>query len=71
MLLTAMDILVLRGAWLDDDGQIRNSLLRNNGDGTFVDVTHAAGFAEPARPTQAAVWGDFDNDGDLDVYVAQ
>ena len=64
-----MDILVLRGAWLDDDGQIRNSLLRNNGDGTFVDVTHAAGIAEPARPTQAAVWGDFDNDGDLDLYV--
>ena len=64
-----MDILVLRGAWLDDDGQIRNSLLRNNGDGTFVDVTHAAGLAEPARPTQAAVWGDFDNDGDLDLYV--
>lgn len=66
-----MDILVLRGAWLRDDGQIRNSLLRNNGDGTFVDVTHSAGLAAPARPTQAAVWGDFDNDGDLDLYVGK
>ena len=64
-----IDILVLRGAWLKDDGQIRNSLLRNNGDGTFTDVTRAAGLADPARPTQAAVWGDFDNDGDLDLYI--
>ena len=63
------DILVLRGAWLLDDGQIRNSLLRNNGDRTFTDVTRQAGVAEPARPTQAAVWGDFDNDGDLDLFV--
>ena len=65
-----IDILVLRGAWLHEDGKIRNSLLRNNGDGTFTDVTRAAGLAEPACPTQAAAWGDFDNDGDLDLYVA-
>ncbi len=64
-----VDILVLRGAWLMDDGRIRNSLLRNNGDGTFVDVTSDAGLAEPAYPTQAAAWGDFDNDGDLDLFV--
>ena len=67
-----VDLLVLRGAWLFDDGQIRNSLLRNNGDAGargFTDVTREAGLAEPARPTQAAVWGDFDNDGDLDLFV--
>lgn len=64
------DILVLRGAWMYDHGQIRNSLLRNEGDGTFKDVTRETGLAEPGRPTQAAVWGDFDNDGDLDLYVA-
>ncbi len=64
-----VDVLVLRGAWLFDDGQIRNSLLRNNGDGTFTDVTRAAGLATPAYPTQTAAWGDFDNDGDLDLYV--
>ncbi|MDG1050066.1 MAG: CRTAC1 family protein [Planctomycetota bacterium] len=64
-----LDVLVLRGAWLHDNGRIRNSLLRNNGDGTFTDVTRAAGLADPASPTQAATWGDFDLDGDLDLYV--
>ncbi len=63
------DVLILRGAWLFDDGQIRNSLLRNNGDWTFTDVTVTAGLAYPARPTQAAAWGDFDGDGLLDLYV--
>jgi hypothetical protein len=63
------DILVPRGAWMFDRGQMRNSLLRNNGDGTFTDVTRAAGIAEPPSPTQAVVWGDFDNDGDLDLYI--
>ncbi len=64
-----LDILVLRGAWMLDDGQIRKSLLANNGDGTFTDLTRAAGLADPPRPTQTAAWGDFDNDGDLDLYV--
>ncbi len=64
-----VDILILRGAWFFDSGRIRNSLLRNDGDGTFTDVTREAGLADPARPTQAAVWADFDNDGDLDLYV--
>ncbi len=63
------DIFVLRGAWMFDQGQIRNSLLRNNGDGTFSDVTYEAGLAYPPRPTQAATWGDFDYDGDLDLYI--
>jgi hypothetical protein len=62
------DVLVLRGAWLGDDGRLRNSLLRNDG-GVFVDVTRAAGLAEPARPTQAATFGDFDGDGHLDLFV--
>lgn len=63
------DVLLLRGAWLTVDGRLRNSLLRNDG-GTFVDVTRSAGLADPARPTQAAAFGDFDNDGDLDLFVA-
>ena len=65
-----LDVLVLRGAWWFAQGRVENSLLRNNGDRTFTDVTRPAGLAEPAFPTQAAVWGDFDNDGDLDLYVA-
>jgi hypothetical protein len=61
-----MDLLVLRGGWLTP---VRKSLLRNNGDGTFTDVTRQAGLAEPATATQTAVWADFDNDGWLDLFV--
>ena len=60
------DILVLRGAW---EFPQRKSLLKNNCDGTFIDVTAAAGLAEPATQTQTAVWADIDNDGYLDLFV--
>ncbi|MDP6449806.1 MAG: CRTAC1 family protein [Lentisphaeria bacterium] len=63
-----LDILVLRGAWIAR-GQHPNSLLRNNGDGTFTDVTFAAGLGDVHYPTQTAAWADYDNDGDLDLYV--
>ena len=39
-----LDILVLRGAWLGEFGKQPNSLLRNNGDGTFTDVTIESGL---------------------------
>ncbi len=61
-----MDLLVLRGAW---EFPIRKSLLRNNCDGTFTDVTKEAGLAVPATRTQAAVWADIDNDGFVDLFV--
>lgn len=62
------DVLVLRGAWLRDQGRIPNSLLRNNGDGTFTDVTVSAGIYTKC-PTQNAVWADFDLDGWLDLFI--
>ena len=65
-----LDALVLRGAWWRDVGQHPNSLLRNNGDGTFTDVTFEAGLGEVHWPTQAGDWADYDNDGDLDLYLA-
>ena len=43
-------------------------LYRNNGDGTFTDVSIAAGFTVNYRSNGSA-WGDIDNDGDLDLYV--
>lgn len=64
-----VDILVLRGAWLFGSGRHPNSLLKNNGDGTFQDVTFAAGLGDNHYPTQTASWADIDNDGDLDLYV--
>jgi hypothetical protein len=63
------DVLVLRGAWLGLAGLHPKSLLRNRGDGTFEDVTFAAGLGERAFPTQTASWADYDLDGDLDLYV--
>lgn len=60
-----LDILVLRGGW---ETALRKSLLRNNGDGTFTDVTVQAGLGEPTT-TEFAVWVDINNDGFLDLYV--
>ncbi len=60
-----LDILVLRGAW---EVPMRKSLLRNNCDGTFRDVTRSSGLGEPTN-TQAAVWADINNDGLLDLFV--
>lgn len=62
------DVYVMRGAWLGDAGQHPNSLLRNNGDGTFTDVTESAGLLS-FRPTLSAVWADFNNNGWLDLFV--
>ena len=62
------DLLVMRGGWMKTRGQMRMSLLRNNGDNTFSDVTAEAGLAKPAYPSQSAAWSDYDNDGDLDLY---
>ena len=64
-----VDLLVLRGAWLRADGRHPNSLLRNDGAGTFSDVTFDAGLGEAHYPSPTAAWGDYDNDGDLDLYV--
>lgn len=61
------DVFVLRGAWLGKAGHYPQSLLRNNGDGTFTDVTEEAGLLN-TNPTQSAVWFDYDGDGWLDVF---
>jgi tetratricopeptide (TPR) repeat protein len=60
------DILLLRGGW---EFPQRKTLLRNNGNGTFTDVTVASGLAQSATKTQTAVWTDINNDGFLDLFV--
>jgi hypothetical protein len=62
------DILVLRGAWMQEYGNQPKSLLRNNGDGTFTDVTVESGLLS-LGPTQTATWADFNNDGWLDLFI--
>ena len=69
-----LDLFVLRGAWLGAAGRHPNSLLRNDccdedGGTTFVDVTFPSGLAEVSYPTQTASWADYDNDGDVDLFI--
>ncbi len=48
-----------------------DNLYRNNGDGTFSDVSAKAGVGDAQRYFGlGAVWSDFDNDGKLDLFVA-
>ena len=45
-------------------------LYHNNGNGTFTDVTAASGITSPGCST-TALWFDYNNDGKLDLFVAQ
>ena len=45
-------------------------LFRNNGNGTFTDVSKPAGIANPAGKGLGVTFCDFDRDGDTDIYVA-
>jgi enediyne biosynthesis protein E4 len=49
----------------------RDTLYRNNGDGTFTDVSESSGaFDRDKLYGLGVVWSDLDNDGDLDIFVA-
>ena len=62
-----LDLFVMRGGW---EFPMRNSLLRQNADGTFTDVTAESGLYDPEGQTHSAAWGDYDRDGRLDLFVA-
>ena len=62
-------ILVLRGGWMGTEGRFPISLLRNDGNGTFSDVTEEAGLLSATGPSQTAVWLDYDGDGWLDLFI--
>ncbi len=61
-----VDIFIPRGAWLRNP--MRPSLMHNNGNGTFIDVTEKTGLLHPMN-TDTAQWADYDNNGWLDLFV--
>ena len=72
-----LDIYLVNGRYLETvssvrgrhlAGKLKNALYRNNGDGTFTDVTDAAGVGDTGFG-MAAVAADYDNDGDRDLFV--
>lgn len=72
-----LDIYFVNGRWQknvsdnlgrDLQGKLSNALYRNNGDGTFTDVTEKAGVAGTGYGFSSSA-ADYDNDGDLDLYV--
>src|SRR5262252_9392012 len=65
------DIYFVNGRDLYNRGiSARNALCRNNGDGTFTDITEKAGVPGTDYGL-GCVWGDYDNDGFPDLYVIQ
>jgi tetratricopeptide (TPR) repeat protein len=51
------------------DRRIPNRLFHNNGDGTFTEVTEAAGL-HTIFPTFGSAWGDYNNDGYPDLFLS-
>ena len=45
-----------------------NQLFKNNGNSSFTEVGAVVGLADPIQ-TWSGAWGDFDNDGDMDVFI--
>ncbi|MGZ6059016.1 MAG: CRTAC1 family protein [Myxococcaceae bacterium] len=63
-----IDVFIPRGAWRHAAGKIPGSLLHNNCNGTFTDVTYRAGLGTEL-PSQTAAWADINHDGLLDLFV--
>ncbi len=69
-----LDLYIARGENWNDGNAVyySNRLYRNNGDGTFSNTTFEAGVDESAHKSysRGVIWGDYNNDGWLDLYVA-
>ena len=63
-----VDILILRGGWLEGLGLLPNSLLKNVNGKRFENVSFETGLTS-AYPSHSAVWADFNNDGWLDLVI--
>ncbi len=64
-----LDIYITRGGWIQDDNRFANMLYVNNGDMTFTERAAEYGLADSNRGI-CATFFDYDNDGDLDVYIS-
>jgi hypothetical protein len=49
---------------------IADNLYRNNGDGTFTDVSKESGIGKYAGAGMGTICSDYDNDGDTDIFIA-
>ena len=61
-----LDLFLARGQVVNETSQ----LWHNNGDGTFCEVTTGSLVTESAQ-SEGAAWGDYDNDGFMDLFVAR
>ncbi len=60
-----LDLHVVNGGIQGNESSI---LYENKGDGTFSDIAGIAGI-QNTGPGEGATWGDYDNDGDMDLYA--
>lgn len=51
-----------------EEARRKNQMFRNNGDGSYTEVASSLGLDDPMQ-TWSSSWGDFDNDGDMDLFV--
>ncbi len=71
------------GVWADYDNDGDQDLLiptmttwpvffyRNEGDGTFTEISETNGLSASVGSCRAGLWADYDNDGDLDIYITR
>ncbi len=64
-----LDIYINRAGWYNGNQKLANMLYINNGDLTFTEKAEEFGLADTNRSI-ASTFFDYDNDGDLDLYIA-
>src|SRR5438876_372313 len=62
-----LDLFIANGNY--NDGQYNNFLYHNNGDGTFTKIT-TGNIVKDGGSSSTAAWEDFDNDGNLDLFMS-